>query len=93
MPSNWQGGAVCFRAPKLIFASGSKPRAPALLGFTTTECVADDMVEKMCPEVTLHDIDGVALRQLIEYSYTGEILITEDNVQVSALQCGRRVWP
>ncbi|KAE8738169.1 hypothetical protein FOCC_FOCC016367 [Frankliniella occidentalis] len=43
---------------------------------------ADDMVEKMRPEVTLHDVDGVALRQLIEYSYTGEILITEDNVQV-----------
>lgn len=42
----------------------------------------DDMVEKMRPEVTLHDVDGVALRQLIEYSYTGEILITEDNVQV-----------
>ncbi|XP_052131179.1 kelch-like protein 17 [Frankliniella occidentalis] len=40
------------------------------------------MVEKMRPEVTLHDVDGVALRQLIEYSYTGEILITEDNVQV-----------
>ncbi|KAJ1522807.1 hypothetical protein ONE63_001961 [Megalurothrips usitatus] len=53
----------------------------------------DDMVEKVRPEVTLHDVDGVALRQLIEYSYTGEILITEDNVQVllpasSLLQMG-----
>lgn len=36
----------------------------------------------MRPEVTLHDIDGPALRQLVEYAYTGEILITEDNVQV-----------
>ena len=41
------------------------------------------MVEKMRPEVTLHDIDGVALKQLIEYAYSGEVLITEDNVQVT----------
>uniref|UniRef100_T1GIJ3 BACK domain-containing protein n=1 Tax=Megaselia scalaris TaxID=36166 RepID=T1GIJ3_MEGSC len=32
--------------------------------------------------VTLHDVDVEALRQLIEYTYTGELTITEDNVQV-----------
>lgn len=43
---------------------------------------ADDMAEKLQQEVTLHDVDAMALQQLVEYSYTGEILITEDNVQV-----------
>jgi BTB/POZ domain. len=43
---------------------------------------ADDMAEKLQNEVTLHDVDAAALQQLVEYSYTGEILITEDNVQV-----------
>ena len=43
---------------------------------------ADDMAEKLQNEVTLHDVDAIALQQLVEYSYTGEILITEDNVQV-----------
>jgi kelch-like protein 17 (actinfilin) len=40
------------------------------------------MVEKLQEEVTLHDVDAAALQQLVDYSYTGEILITEDNVQV-----------
>lgn len=43
---------------------------------------ADDMAEKLQQEVTLHDVDATALQQLVDYSYTGEILITEDNVQV-----------
>ncbi|XP_021940752.1 kelch-like protein 17 isoform X3 [Zootermopsis nevadensis] len=42
----------------------------------------DDMAEKLQEEVTLHDVDATALQLLVEYSYTGEILITEDNVQV-----------
>ncbi|PNF39480.1 Kelch-like protein 17 [Cryptotermes secundus] len=42
----------------------------------------DDLVEKLQEEVTLHDVDAAALQQLVDYSYTGEILITEDNVQV-----------
>jgi kelch-like protein 17 (actinfilin) len=40
------------------------------------------MVEKLQEDVTLHDVDARALQQLVDYSYTGEILITEDNVQV-----------
>lgn len=41
------------------------------------------MLERNRDVVTLHDIDPSSLRQLIEYAYTGEIKITEDNVQVN----------
>lgn len=44
---------------------------------------ADDMIERNSVRVTMHDVDPTALRQLIEYTYTGEITITEDNVQVT----------
>lgn len=42
----------------------------------------DDMIERNRVNVTLHDVDPTALRQLIDYTYTGEVTITEDNVQV-----------
>lgn len=42
----------------------------------------DDMIERNSVRVTMHDVDPTALRQLIEYTYSGEITITEDNVQV-----------
>lgn len=42
----------------------------------------DDMLERNQGAVRLHDVDVTALRQLIDYTYTGEITITEDNVQV-----------
>lgn len=42
----------------------------------------DDMIERNSVNVTLHDVDPTALRQLIDYTYSGEITITEDNVQV-----------
>lgn len=42
----------------------------------------DDMAEKVQREVVLHDIDAAALQLLVDYAYTGEIHITEDNVQV-----------
>lgn len=41
------------------------------------------MIERNSVNITLHDVDPTALRQLIDYTYTGEITITEDNVQVS----------
>ncbi len=41
------------------------------------------MVEKNQTEVTIHDIDVLALTLLVDFSYTGEIVITEDNVQVN----------
>ncbi|KAJ6643984.1 Kelch-like protein 17 [Pseudolycoriella hygida] len=42
----------------------------------------DDMLERNSVSITLHDVDPTALRQLIEYTYSGELTITEDNVQV-----------
>ncbi|XP_055312333.1 kelch-like protein 17 [Sitodiplosis mosellana] len=42
----------------------------------------DDMIERNSVNVKLHDVDPTALRQLIDYAYTGEITISEDNVQV-----------
>lgn len=44
--------------------------------------ILDDMVERNRDKVTLYDVDSSALRQLIDYAYTGEITITEDNVQI-----------
>ena len=33
-------------------------------------------------EVTIHDIDPLALTILVDFSYTGELVVTEENVQV-----------
>lgn len=43
---------------------------------------ADDMAEKLQSEVELHDVDIGALQLLVEYSYTGQVHITDENVQV-----------
>jgi hypothetical protein len=37
----------------------------------------------MQSEVTLHDVDLAALQLLVDFAYSGHILITEDNVQVN----------
>lgn len=42
----------------------------------------DDMLEKNMDVVELHDIDVSSLKQLIDFAYTGECIITEENVQV-----------
>lgn len=42
----------------------------------------DDMLERNSDVISLHDIESASLKQLIDYAYTGEITITEDNVQV-----------
>ena len=44
--------------------------------------IADDMLERTQGIVRLHDIDVIAIKDLIDYIYTGEITITEQNVQV-----------
>lgn len=41
------------------------------------------MIERNSVNITLHDVDPTALHSLVEYTYTGEITITEDNVQVN----------
>ena len=50
---------------------------------TITKSISDDLVEKTKKEVTIHDLDPLALTLLVDFSYTGEIVISEDNVQVS----------
>lgn len=40
------------------------------------------MLERNKEVVELHDIDAPSLKQLIDFAYTGEIFITEENVQV-----------
>lgn len=44
---------------------------------------SDDMLERNSVHIKLHDVDPTALRQLVDYTYTGDITITEDNVQVT----------
>ncbi|XP_023216548.1 kelch-like protein 17 isoform X2 [Centruroides sculpturatus] len=41
----------------------------------------NEMAEKHKSEITMHDVDASALQKLIEFAYTGEIVITEENVQ------------
>lgn len=40
------------------------------------------MLERNKEVVELHDIDAPSLKQLIDFAYSGEIEITEENVQV-----------
>lgn len=41
------------------------------------------MAEKTQKAITIHEIDPDATKQLIDYAYLGDILITEENVQAS----------
>lgn len=66
-------GPRVIQAHKLVLASTS-PYFYAMFN--------DDMVEKLQNEVVLRDVDPIALQLLVDYSYTGEVQITEDNVQV-----------
>lgn len=45
------------------------------------------MAEKHKDEIVLHNIDSYAVQLLIEYSYTGDVKITEENVQVCVDRC------
>lgn len=40
------------------------------------------MKEQNSTEIVLHDIDPTAIELLLDYAYTGQIVITPDNVQV-----------
>ncbi|XP_060864416.1 kelch-like protein 17 [Metopolophium dirhodum] len=61
------------KAHRLVLASSS-PYFYAMFN--------DDMAEKLQSEVELHDVDLGALQLLIEYTYTGQVHITDENVQV-----------
>ena len=41
------------------------------------------MAEKTLAEITIHDVDPLALTLLVDFAYTGELAVCEDNVQVS----------
>lgn len=48
-------------------------------------CVfAGDMSESKAHQVEIREVDGQTLRKLVDYIYTAEIEVTEDNVQVRA---------
>lgn len=40
------------------------------------------MSESTAPQVEIREVDGQTLRKLVDYIYTAEIEVTEDNVQV-----------
>ncbi|XP_014271032.1 kelch-like protein 17 isoform X2 [Halyomorpha halys] len=66
-------GDVSIHAHRIVLASTS-PYFYAMFN--------GDMSERLSREVVLHEVDVMALQLLVDYSYTGGILITEDNVQV-----------
>nr|CAH7766922.1 unnamed protein product [Callosobruchus chinensis] len=66
-------GLEKFRAHKVVLASVS-PYFFAMFN--------GDMKEHTLPEVELHDLDPTAIDLLVEYAYSGQIVITTDNVQV-----------
>lgn len=48
--------------------------------------ISGDMSESKAKKIEIKDVDGQTLRKLIDYIYTAEIEVTEENVQVSLLQ-------
>lgn len=51
------------------------------------------MSESKAHQVEIREVDGLTLRKLVDYIYTAEIEVTEDNVQVSAEEMERKVPP
>ena len=47
------------------------------------------MTEKNLAEITIHDVDPLALTLLVNFSYTGELSVCEDNVQVKNKETSR----
>ena len=47
---------------------------------------SDDLVEKSMSEITIHDVDALALTLLVDFAYTGELVVCEENVQVCQQQ-------
>ena len=43
------------------------------------------MAEKNLKDITIHDVDPLALTLLVDFSYTGELSVCEENVQVDRL--------
>lgn len=47
------------------------------------------MSESTAPQVEIREVDGQTLRKLVDYIYTAEIEVTEDNVQVGEAEFTR----
>lgn len=52
--------------------------------------ISGDMSESKAKKIEIKDVDGQTLRKLIDYIYTAEIEVTEENVQVGLVQ--RLLW-
>lgn len=48
----------------------------------TSSLSEGDMSESKAQQVEIREVDGLTLRKLVDYIYTAEIEVTEDNVQV-----------
>lgn len=44
--------------------------------------ISGDMTESKAKKIEIKDVDGLTLSKLIDYIYTAEIEVTEENVQV-----------
>ena len=40
------------------------------------------MLEKTSQDINIHDVDSVALKLLVDYCYSSEVMVSEENVQV-----------
>lgn len=62
-------------------------RPPAKQTLTVLlKCFSGDMSESKAKKIEIKDVDGQTLRKLIDYIYTAEIEVTEENVQVSLVR-------
>ena len=46
-----------------------------------------DLAESKSEKIFIQEVDGKALALLVDFVYTSEVQVTEDNVQVSAILC------
>lgn len=73
----WQEyGSACLGVGILMAASRCS--------FTSFLGVLGEMSESRAKRVRIKEVDGWTLRMLIDYVYTAEIQVTEENVQVKA---------
>lgn len=63
------------------------------LSSSTLVSATGDMSESKAHQVEIREVDGLTLRKLVDYIYTAEIEVTEDNVQVSAEEKEPTVLP
>lgn len=74
--SEWQeNGSVCLGTDISTAASCCSVTLLLL-------CVVGEMSESRAKRVRIKEVDGWTLRMLIDYVYTAEIQVTEENVQV-----------